>query len=115
MLYRPVRSLLLFVLVWKLGTELLRPLVGQPNYQFVERAGDYVLPLALFWLAGAVLPAPGADVGTQSPPEPEALPFPPWSSVRQRSCRLSSRHRRPTLSETPAGTGRLFDRFDASP
>jgi hypothetical protein len=56
-LYRPLRSLLVLVLVWKLGTELLRPLVGQPNYQFVERAGDYVLPLALFWLAGAVLSA----------------------------------------------------------
>lgn len=55
-LYRPLRSLLLFVLVWKLGTEFLRPLVGQPNYQFVERAGDYVLPLALYWLAGAMPP-----------------------------------------------------------
>ncbi len=55
-LYRPLRSLLVFVLVWKLGTELLRPLVGQPNYQFVERAGDYVLPLALYWLAGAMPP-----------------------------------------------------------
>ncbi len=51
-LIKRLRHLLLFVLVWKLGTELLRPLVGQPNYQFVERAGDYVLPLALFWLVG---------------------------------------------------------------
>lgn len=49
-LYRPLRSLLLLLLVWKLGTELLRPMVGGPNYQFVERAGDYVLPLVLFWL-----------------------------------------------------------------
>lgn len=55
-LYRPLRSLLVFVLVWKLGTEFLRPLVGQPNYQFVERAGDYVLPLALYWLAGGMPP-----------------------------------------------------------
>ena len=54
-LIKPVRHLLLFVLAWKLGTELLRPLVGQPNYQFVERAGDYVLPLALYWVVGNVL------------------------------------------------------------
>lgn len=46
-LVKPLRGLLLFVLVWKLGTELLRPLVGQNNFQFIERAGDYVLPVAL--------------------------------------------------------------------
>ena len=51
-LWKPLRGVLLFVLAWKLGTELLRPLVGQPNYQFVERAGDYVLPLVLLWLTG---------------------------------------------------------------
>jgi len=49
---KPCRSLLIFVLIWKIGTELLRPLVGQPIYQFIERGGDYVLPLALFWLVG---------------------------------------------------------------
>lgn len=46
-LVKPLRSLLLFVLVYKVGTELLRPLVGQNNYQFIERAGDYVLPVTL--------------------------------------------------------------------
>ena len=65
-LIKPLRGILLFVLVWKVGTELLRPLVGQPNYQFVERAGDYVLPLALFWLAGAgrVVPGRGPSIPT---------------------------------------------------
>ena len=60
-LVKPLPGLLLFVLAWKVGTELLRPLVGQPNYQFVERAGDYVLPLALFWLTRNLLPAVPAD------------------------------------------------------
>ena len=60
-LIKPLSGLLLFVLAWKLGTELLRPLVGQPNYQFIERAGDYVLPLALFWLTRNALPAVRAD------------------------------------------------------
>ena len=37
-LVKPLRSLLLFVCVYKVGTELLRPLVGQNNFQFIERA-----------------------------------------------------------------------------
>ena len=49
-LIKPSGSFLIFVLIWKIGTELLRPLVGQPIYQFIKRGGDYVLPLALFWL-----------------------------------------------------------------
>jgi hypothetical protein len=46
-LVKPLRGLLLFVLVWKVGTELLRPLAGEPIWQFVERAGAYAAPLAL--------------------------------------------------------------------
>jgi hypothetical protein len=53
---KPCRSLLIFVLIWKIGTELLRPLVGQPMYQFIERGGDYVLPLVLLWLVGFLDP-----------------------------------------------------------
>ena len=68
-LFKPLRGLLLFVLAWKLGTELLRPLVGQPNYQFVERAGDYVLPLTLYWLVGNVLGLGPARSVAGSPPE----------------------------------------------
>ncbi len=66
------------MLAWKLGTELLRPLVGQPNYQFVERAGDYVLPLALFWLVKyrlLAVRAPDADAGhVEHRAEKEAQP-----------------------------------------
>jgi hypothetical protein len=46
-LIRPFRGLLLFVFLWKVGTELLRPLAGEPIWQFVERAGAYAAPLAL--------------------------------------------------------------------
>lgn len=49
------RPLLLFILAWKLITELLRPLTGQQLFQFIERSGDYALPLALFVMAGAGL------------------------------------------------------------
>ena len=51
-LVKPVRELIVFVLVWKLGTEFLRPLVGQPMFQFIERSGDYVLPVGFLLLAG---------------------------------------------------------------
>ncbi|RKS71642.1 hypothetical protein BZB76_4447 [Actinomadura pelletieri DSM 43383] len=50
-LFAPGRALLLFVLGWKLFTELLRPLVGQEWFQFVERDGDYVLPVALILMS----------------------------------------------------------------
>jgi uncharacterized membrane protein YphA (DoxX/SURF4 family) len=46
-LIKPYRGLLLFVFVWKVVTELLRPLAGEPIWQFVERAGAYAAPLAL--------------------------------------------------------------------
>ncbi|MEU4801706.1 hypothetical protein [Actinosynnema sp. NPDC023587] len=51
-LVRAAAPLLWFVLAWKLFTELLRPLAGQEIFQFVERDGDYVLPLALILGAG---------------------------------------------------------------
>ncbi len=46
----PTRSLLLFVFVWKLGTEALRPLAGEPIWEFLERGGSYGAPLALAWV-----------------------------------------------------------------
>jgi hypothetical protein len=49
-LARPTRPLLLFVFVWKLGSEAFRPLAGEPIWEFVERAGCYGAPLALAWL-----------------------------------------------------------------
>jgi phosphohistidine phosphatase SixA len=47
---RPVAPVLLFVLVWKVATELLFPLAGAPTWEFVERAGSYAAPLALLLL-----------------------------------------------------------------
>lgn len=51
-LARPVRALLLFVLAWKVATELLRPLAGEPVWEFVERWSNYTAPLALLYLRG---------------------------------------------------------------
>jgi hypothetical protein len=51
-LARPWSGLLLIAFVWKLGTEWLRPLAGEPVWEFIERGGSYAAPLALLWLQG---------------------------------------------------------------
>jgi hypothetical protein len=49
-LARPVPAVLIFVFVWKVGTELLRPLVGEPFWELIERGGSYAAPLALLYV-----------------------------------------------------------------
>jgi hypothetical protein len=49
----PIRALLLFMFVWKLGSELVwYPLVGLPAWEFVERWSNYTAPLALLVVRG---------------------------------------------------------------
>jgi hypothetical protein len=48
----PARGLLLFVFVWKLSTEALRPFAGEPIWEFIERGGSYGAPFALACLTG---------------------------------------------------------------
>jgi hypothetical protein len=48
----PWTGFLLFAFVWKIGTEWLRPMAGEPFWEFVERGGSYAAPLALLWLRG---------------------------------------------------------------
>lgn len=47
-LIKPVPGLLLGILAWKVATEALYPLTGAPFWEFVERAGSYIAPLALW-------------------------------------------------------------------
>jgi hypothetical protein len=49
-LIRPLYSLLVFVLGWKLFTEFLFPLSGTPIFEWIERGGAYAAPLALLFL-----------------------------------------------------------------
>jgi hypothetical protein len=46
----PLAPLLLFVVAWKVATEMLYPVSGAPFWEFVERAGSYGAPLALYWV-----------------------------------------------------------------
>jgi len=47
---RPSAALLVFVCVWKIGTEWLRPMAGEPLWEFIERGGSYAAPLGLLVL-----------------------------------------------------------------
>ena len=46
----PLPALLLVATVWKIFTELLRPAVGEPVWEFVERASNMIAPLALMYV-----------------------------------------------------------------
>ncbi len=51
-LVKPVRAVLLWAALWGVWTALLRPLVGMPMWDFVERWANWGAPLALLLLAG---------------------------------------------------------------
>jgi hypothetical protein len=51
-LLRPVRLALLWMVLWGFWTALLRPLVGLPVWDFVERWANWGAPLALLLLVG---------------------------------------------------------------
>jgi hypothetical protein len=46
-LVKPLRPLLIAVCAYKVGTELLRPAAGEPWWEFIERSGSYLCPIAL--------------------------------------------------------------------
>jgi hypothetical protein len=48
----PLRSVILHLMIWGLWTAALRPLSGDSMWEFVERAGNYGVPLAFLVLAG---------------------------------------------------------------
>lgn len=51
-LIRPVRLALLWMALWGFWTALLRPLVGEPIWDFVERWANWGAPLALLLIVG---------------------------------------------------------------
>ncbi len=51
-LLRPVRIALLWAAVWGFWTALVRPIVGEPIWDFVERWANWGAPLALLLLIG---------------------------------------------------------------
>ena len=51
-LVRPVRLALLWMVFWGFWTALLRPIIGMPVWDFVERWANWGAPLALLLLLG---------------------------------------------------------------
>ncbi len=51
-LVRPIRAVLLWMAFWGFWTALVRPLVGEPIWDFVERSANWGAPLALLLLIG---------------------------------------------------------------
>ncbi len=51
-LTKPIRIFLLWAAFWGFWTALVRPLVGQPIWDFVERFANWSAPLALLLILG---------------------------------------------------------------
>ncbi|OHB05355.1 MAG: hypothetical protein A3A26_02090 [Candidatus Zambryskibacteria bacterium RIFCSPLOWO2_01_FULL_47_14] len=49
-LVKPMKPVLLWAVFWGFWTALIRPIVGQPIWDFVERFANWGAPLALFFL-----------------------------------------------------------------
>lgn len=48
----PCRGLFVWAAMWAVWTALLRPLAGEPVWEFLERAGNYGVPLAILAVLG---------------------------------------------------------------
>lgn len=51
-LARPIRAAILWMAVWGFWTALMRPLVGEPVWDFIERWANWAAPLALLLAIG---------------------------------------------------------------
>lgn len=49
-LYKPIRPVLLWMAFWGFWTALVRPLVGLPVWDFIERFANWAAPLALYYI-----------------------------------------------------------------
>lgn len=49
-LFRPLKLVLLWATFWGFWTALVRPLVGEPIWDFIERWANWGAPLALYML-----------------------------------------------------------------
>ena len=48
-LIKPIKPILLWMAFWGFWTALVRPLVGLPIWDFIERFANWAAPLALFY------------------------------------------------------------------
>jgi hypothetical protein len=48
----PIRIVVLWAAIWAFATALMRPISGEPIWDFVERAGNWCAPIALLIVLG---------------------------------------------------------------
>lgn len=51
-LIKPIRAVLIYASIWAFMTALIRPISGEPIWDFVERAANWAAPLALLYIRG---------------------------------------------------------------
>ena len=51
-LFKPIKAIIAWAFVWALWTALMRPIGGDPIWDFVERSANWAVPLALLYLKG---------------------------------------------------------------
>ena len=49
-LVKPIRAILIWASIWAFITALIRPISGEPIWDFVERTANWAAPLALLYL-----------------------------------------------------------------
>jgi uncharacterized membrane protein HdeD (DUF308 family) len=54
LLFKPVRAVAVWLVIWAIITATCRPLSGESFAELIERAGNYGAPLALLVLAGGI-------------------------------------------------------------
>jgi hypothetical protein len=69
-LFRPVRAIAVWLVLWGIVTALLRPLSGEPFAEFIERAGNFGVSLCLLILAGRFNLSLSGFFSTINPNEP---------------------------------------------
>ncbi|MDP3729108.1 MAG: hypothetical protein Q8R18_06695 [bacterium] len=48
----PLRIILIWATIWAFATALIRPIAGDPIWDFVERSANWAVPLALLLIQG---------------------------------------------------------------
>lgn len=51
-LVHPIKLVLIWATLWSFATALIRPISGEPIWDFVERSANWAAPLALLYLQG---------------------------------------------------------------
>jgi hypothetical protein len=51
-LFKPLKIVLIWATIWAFITALIRPLTGEPIWDFIERTANWAAPLALLAIQG---------------------------------------------------------------